>query len=78
MIQKTIFMRELLIFRLIITYFGTLRMRQIAPFYHFSRWGMSPEPPSTSVYFIILITYHVIFVFLARPYLYTYIRKYIK
>ena len=54
-------------------------MHQIAPFYHFSRGSMSPEPPSTSFYFIKLITYNVIFVFfLAKPYLYMYIRKYIK
>ena len=41
---------NLLIFRFIITYFRTLRMRQIAPFFYNILSGEhAPGPPSTSV-----------------------------
>ena len=43
------FIMILLIFRLIIKYFGTLRMHQIAPYLSFFSGGACPQPPSTSV-----------------------------
>ena len=41
-----------MIFKLIIAYFGMLRMHAIAPFFHFFPAGYTciPGPPSTGVY----------------------------
>ena len=41
---------KLLMIRLIIAYFGMLRIQQIAPFLHFFQGSMPSDPPSTSFY----------------------------